>query len=234
MADALELIGRDQAVEPADREEFLGGHVTTGQQDVERPPTTDGARPVDRPTGAGQDAERHFGLTDDAAFRSESEVESAQQLATSASGDAIEQTDRDEPSGAQASEGRRGDVRLGRRHVWRGEVAQHVHVAVHEEEVRISASEHCHSDRFVRFQPTERVEERYEERAIDEVRRGMVDRHRRDGAVDLDLQCHRPLLPSVRTPPQFGDASLNECTRFETPEFLFSSTACAITSVTST
>ena len=195
VAGVLEVGRWDQAVEPADGEQFVGGHVATGQQDVERSSATDRPRPMHRAAGAGENAEGDLGLADAAALRTEAEVEAAQQFASASAGDPVEQADRDEASGAQAGERRRGDVRLGRRHVWRGEVAQHVHVAVHEEEVRISASEHDHSDRFVRFQPTERVEEGDEERAVDEVRRGMVDRHRGDGAVDLDLQCHRPLLP---------------------------------------
>ena len=70
-----------------------------------------------------------------------------------------------------------------------------MHIAVHQEEVRIRAPEHHYSDRLVRLEPVEGVEEGDEERAVDEVRRGMVDRHRGDGIVDLDLHCHRSLLP---------------------------------------
>ena len=148
-----------------------------------------------RAAGAGENAEGDLGLADAAALRTEAEVEAAQQFASASAGDPVEQADGYEASGAQAGERRRGDVRLGRRHVWRGKVAQHVHVSVHQEEVRIRAPEHHDSDRLVRLEAVKRVEEGDEERAVDEVRRGMVDRHRGDGIVDLDLHCHRLLLP---------------------------------------
>ena len=106
----------------------------------------------------------------------------------------VEQPDRHEPAGAQSRERCRRDVRFGGFGVRRDELAEHVHVAVHDEELRVGALQDEDPHVWVLLEGCEHVEQAEEQRAVHEVRRRMVDRGDGDAGLDLVVdRRHSPL-----------------------------------------
>ena len=197
-----QLVGRQDAVDPAPPLGRGGIDVVAAEDRLQRPAPPDQARQADRARAAGDDPESDLGLVEDRRRPGEAHVAAQRQLAAAAPDPTLDHGDRGLGHLAQLLAHEVVDAELGR-HRLRGrrELEDRGDVEVGDEPLRVRRAEHDHADVVVDGEPVDRLRQLEVDRHRHQVDRRMVHHHRGNPLMRRDDQI-----------PHDGNVTPNPCT----------------------